>query len=84
VFKIPTLIIAAAYKSGRSVTALPIKIPPALALQTAILSGEEYFSEIKYSVQAIKSFQVLGFVNLYPPLCHASPFSPPPLVCEIA
>jgi hypothetical protein len=46
VFKIPTLIIAAAYKSGRSVTALPIKIPPALALQTAILSGEEYFPKL--------------------------------------
>ena len=37
--------------------ALPTKIPPALADQTAIFLAEVYFSAIKYSVQAIKSFQ---------------------------
>src|ERR1700733_5000282 len=80
----PTLQIAAANKSGRSVMARLIKTPPALVPSPASFFGEVKPFEIKYSAQLIKSFQVLGLVVLKPALCQASPFSPPPRTCAIA
>jgi hypothetical protein len=49
VFNRPTEILAALNKSGLSVIALPIKIPPALPLEIPIYLGLVYFSFIIYS-----------------------------------
>src|SRR5690606_35541038 len=82
-FKTPASERTAANKSGRSVIALPTIIPPALALYIAVRSFEVYLLTTIYSVQAIRSFHVLGLVDLKPPNRHASPFSPPPLTLGI-
>src|SRR5688500_15329098 len=74
----PTELIAAPKRSGRVVIALLIKIPPALPPMIPKCCGEVYFSAIKYSAQAIKSFQVFGLVAPLPAKCHSSPYSPPP------
>src|SRR5438309_3123871 len=83
-FAQPTLQIAALNKSGRSVIARLIRIPPALVPVPASFSGLVYPFFTKYSAHAIKSFQVFGFVVLYPALYHASPFSLPPRGCAKA
>src|SRR4030095_2384179 len=77
-FITPTKGTATANKSGRSVMARPIRIPPALPPTIPNFAGEVYLLLIKYSAQLIRSFQVLGFVVLNPPLCQLSPNSPPP------
>src|SRR5215831_4677709 len=83
-FAQPTLQIAARNKSGRSVIARLIKIPPALVPVPDSLSGLVYLCLTRYSPQEIKSFHVLGLVVLYPALYHASPFSLPPRGCANA
>jgi len=63
-FAHPTLQIAALNRSGRSVIARLIRIPPALVPVPASFSGLVYPFFTKYSAHAIKSFQVFGFVVL--------------------
>ena len=58
-----TLLMATANKSGRSVMALPIKMPPALVPSPISFFAEVYPLLIKYSPQEIKSFHVLGLVD---------------------
>ena len=60
----PTLGRATAKRSGRSVIALPTRMPPALAPLMASRVGEVYFSAIRYSATAMASFHVFGLVAL--------------------
>src|SRR5580700_9315875 len=52
----PTLQMAAAYRSGLSVIALVIRMPPALVPQPDNLDGWVYPCFIRYSAQLLKSF----------------------------
>src|SRR5215472_15575912 len=63
-FAHPTLQIAARNKSGRSVIARLIKMPPALVPVPASFSGLVYPFFTRYSAHEIKSFQVFGLVAL--------------------
>src|SRR6266404_5341685 len=83
-FAHPTLQTAAANKSGRSVMARLMRIPPALVPVPASFWGLVYPFLTRYSAQEMKSFHVLGLVVLNPALYQASPFSPPPRGCAKA
>src|SRR5205085_2234597 len=63
-FAQPTLQIAARNRSGRSVIARLIKIPPALVPVPVSFSGLVYAFLTRYSPHEIKSFQVFGLVVL--------------------
>src|SRR5690554_3835139 len=77
-FIAPTSGIATLYRSGLSVIALPINIPPALAPSHPILLAEVYLLSIKYSAHALKSFHVLGLLAFFPARYQFNPFSLPP------
>src|ERR1017187_4380734 len=83
-FAHPTLQTAAANKSGRSVMARLIRIPPALGPVPPSFRGLVYPFLMRYSAQEMKSFHVFGLVVLKPALYHSSPFLPPPLTCAMA
>src|SRR6266704_3772826 len=78
-FAHPTLQIAARNRSGRSVMARLMRIPPALVPVPPSFSGLVYPFFTRYSAQEMKSFHVFGLVVLYPALYQASTFSLPPL-----
>ena len=69
----PTDGITAANRSGRSVIARPTRMPPALPPQIARRAGFVQPCATRYSAQAMKSFQVLGFVACRPASCHCRP-----------
>ncbi len=59
-----TLQIAAPNRSGRSVIARPIRMPPALVPSPNRCAGLVNLWSTRYSPQAMKSFQVFGLVVL--------------------
>ena len=77
-FAHPTLHTAAANRSGLSVMARLMRIPPALVPVPASLWGRVKPALTRYSAHEMKSFQVFGLVVLKPALYQASPFSLPP------
>src|SRR6185312_7495840 len=56
----PTLSMAAPKRSGLSVMALVVVMPPALVPIADNFAADVYLFLMRYSAQAIKSFQVLG------------------------
>ena len=71
----PTSSRAAAKRSGLSVNARRIRIPPALPAEAASLAGLGYPFCSRYSAHAMKSFHVFGFFSCIPAWCHSSPLS---------
>lgn len=76
--------IAAAKRSGRSVTARPIVMPPALPPWPASFFGDVQPSLTSHSAQAMKSFHVFGLFAFCPARCYSCPFSPPPRTWAMA
>jgi hypothetical protein len=75
---------AAPKRSGRSVIARPMVMPPALPPSPARWAGEVYLWSTRYCAAAMKSRQVLCLVSSLPARCHPSPYSPPPRTCATA
>src|SRR5262249_42603184 len=74
----PTLHTAAPKRSGRSVIARLIRIPPALVPVPPSFAGLVKTFFTSYYAQAMQSVQRLGLVVLNPALYQATPFSLPP------
>ena len=74
----PTAGKATPKSSGRWAMTAPTSRPPFEPPSMARRGVDVYFSLMRYSAAAMKSSKTFCFLSSMPPLCQASPYSPPP------
>src|SRR5262249_214222 len=75
---------AALHRSGRRLSTVAIRRPPALRPAMASRSRAQYFSFTRWSAQAMKSVNVFIFFSIFPSSYHCRPISLPPRMWAIA